>query len=205
MVPQIAARTHVWESDNQADCSVSNSCVSQELGASNSLRVRLFFGIMPRIVLLALFLAALFQQVGLAEHPLHTSSLSCLHSGEPVPCMAGDPMRCDRADDFSPLPSRCGATVDHLEVRDETGRVQFQQSAPPGDLFASANLGRDGGHVMELRTSTRGAPDQEVLIALDIADLGLVPFSPPLTCRKGFLGTTAYATGSGDCIRMPTP
>jgi hypothetical protein len=113
----------------------------------------------------------------------HTYQLFCAQEGELI--LASDTGLCEKTE---------SAGVQHIEIRNEAGDVQFSQDAPDGDAFKSvgifsfANAGKeiidvDSSHDVTASSSPRPV---HVIYYFDPTAAGLVPFNPPLVDIDGF-------------------
>lgn len=151
------------------------------------------------MLLLELVLAALLQQTAPQKPPWdgaihmggHAYRLSCYMAGDPVPCV-----RCHA----------CELAVDHFEIRDEAGHIQFEKDAPQGKPFTNVlamGFGNLGDQVLKIDTvqdpSPDGTPIARVLYAFEPTPSGLEPFNPPLTCLNGAMGDLASHTIALGC------
>ncbi len=140
-------------------------------------------------VLLPVFLAVTLLQQAADTRPPHDGALhlaghayrlSCTFEGESAPCAA-----------------KGGVSVDHFEIRDETGRVQFEKDAPPDKPFSYVGMWGTGSGTRWILEVDVTAEDSEppVSYIFDPAHSRLVPFNPPVTCASGRFSTVSVAGG----------
>lgn len=133
-------------------------------------------------MLLTFFLAVALQQAA-SQKPAYR--LSCDSHGQSTDCSVC--MACG------------GADVDHFEIRDDSGKVQFQADSSPGEPVADVAMEAFSyaDRAIEEVVTTQGAPAQprrfRVTYVFESTSSGLVPFNPPVATPC--LGNAFLASG----------
>jgi hypothetical protein len=118
----------------------------------------------------------------------HTYQLFCSQEGELI--RASETGLCEKTE---------SGGVQHFEVRNEAGEVQFFQDAPAGipfsyvGIFSIANTGREIFDVDTSHDEIHGSSPKpaHLIYYFDPTPSGLVPFNPPLVGVDGFAQLSA--------------